>query len=332
MSVEDAIMIAAVAVLSFGLTRALIPVLTRKALIDHPNERSSHVAPTPRGGGWAIVLPVLAIMIFKLMTDGWPNVSWTIIFGAVALAGVSWVDDMRSLSVRVRLLVQLAAVTAVIGMIPSAIVEQLPIVLTVLFMVGFILGWVWFINLYNFMDGIDGITGAQTIFVCGGIAAVHWASGSFATGDVALPLAVASATAGFLYWNWSPAKVFMGDIGSVFLGFIVGWLLIDLLIAGHWAAAIILPLYYLADASLTLARRVLRGDKFWQAHREHFYQRAHQAGLSHRNVVYRISLGNLFLVGIAIWSINGEPVTALISAIGVTGILLYELARRPVAS
>lgn len=325
-------MIAALAALSFGLTRALIPVLTRKALIDHPNERSSHVAPTPRGGGWAIVLPVLAIMTFKLMTGEWPNVVWSVIVGAVVLSGISWLDDVRSLSVRLRLLVQLVAVAIVIGMTPSAIIGSLPILLTVLALVGLILGWVWFINLYNFMDGIDGITGTQTIFICGGIAAVYWASGGYATGDVVLPLTIAGATAGFLYWNWSPAKVFMGDIGSVFLGFIVGWLLIGLLITGHWPAAIILPLYYLADATITLMRRTLRGDKFWQAHREHFYQRAHQAGLSHRDVVYRIAFGNLILVVLAVWSVNGAPLLALISAIGVTGILLFELARRRVGS
>lgn len=332
MTFEDAIIIVVISMLSFGLTRALIPVLTKKSLIDHPNERSSHVAPTPRGGGWAIVLPVLAVLIYKLITNAWPDVIWSVVAGAIALSVISWLDDVRSLGVKIRLIIQLAAVTVVILATPLAWVGTMPMLLTIVVSMTIILGWVWFINLYNFMDGIDGITGMQTIFVCAGISIIYWISGAHTPGSIELPLLIASATAGFLWWNWSPAKIFMGDIGSVFLGFIVGWLLIELAMVGHWAAAIILPMYYLADATITLCRRALRGDRFWEAHREHFYQRAHQAGLGHNNVVWRIAFGNLALLGLAIWSVNDAQLLSLIGAVCVTTMLLFELSRHPKAS
>ena len=332
MSIEDTITIVIISLLSCGLTRALIPVLTKKCLIDHPNERSSHIAPTPRGGGWAIAVPVLAVLIFKSATGAWPDISWAVVGSAIALAGISWLDDVRSLGVKTRLSVQLAAVVITVMVTASVLVGGMPMLPTIAVSIAIVLGWVWFINLYNFMDGIDGITSVQTIFICIGAAVVHWISGTEAIGSVALPLLIAGATAGFLVWNWSPAKIFMGDIGSVFLGFIVGWLLIELAFAGHWAAAIILPLYYLADATITLGRRVLRGDKFWEAHREHYYQRAHQAGLGHNDIVRRIALGNIILLCLAIWSVNGPSLFALAGAICVTGILLFELSKRPPAS
>lgn len=318
--------------MSFALTRFLIPVLTKKSLIDHPNERSSHIVPTPRGGGWAIVVPILAVLIYKSIVNEWADVGWAVIVGAIVLSAISWLDDVRSLSVKVRLLIQFTVVVIVVAMTPFELIQSLAILPTIILSIILVLAWVWFINLYNFMDGIDGISSVETIFICVGIAAVYWISEGQETDMPMLALIIASATAGFLFWNWSPAKIFMGDIGSVFLGFIIGWLLIGLAMNGHWAAAFILPLYYLADTTITLCRRALRGDRFWEAHREHFYQRAHQAGLSHRSVVYRIAIGNLMLVGLAIWSVDGSSWIAMAGAICVTAGLLFELSRRPAVS
>lgn len=332
MSVGWVISVAVVAAMSFVLTRILIPVLQSRSLIDIPNERSSHVAPTPRGGGWAIVIPVLGVMIYNTTTGGWTNVGWPVISGVLLLALVSWIDDVRTLGVRSRLFAQFASVTLVLVLSPITGFDTLSIFLNYALIVFLVLAWVWFINLYNFMDGIDGITGVQTITVCIGIAAVYMTSGGPDMDEVALPLTLVAATAGFLCWNWSPARIFLGDVGSVFLGYLVGWLLLQLALSGQWAAAIILPMYYLADATITLCRRIIRGEKFWKAHREHFYQRAHQAGLSHANVSLRILIGNIALVGIALFSVQGSSLAAIAIAIFVTGGVLFTLSPRQRAS
>jgi len=323
---------AVVAAMSFVLTRILIPVLQNRSLIDIPNERSSHVEPTPRGGGWAIVIPVLGVMIYNTATGVWTPVGWAVIFGVMLLALVSWVDDVRTLGVKIRLLAQLISVALVLLSSPIIEFDSLSTFLNYALLMFVVLAWIWFINLYNFMDGIDGITGVQTITVCIGIAAVYRVTGGADIDEVALPLTLAAATAGFLCWNWSPARIFLGDVGSVFLGYIVGWLLLQLALSGQWAAAIILPMYYLADATITLCRRIIRREKFWKAHKEHFYQRAHQAGLSHANVSLRILVGNIALVGIALYSVQGSSWGAIMISVCVTGGVLFALSPRQRAS
>jgi UDP-N-acetylmuramyl pentapeptide phosphotransferase/UDP-N-acetylglucosamine-1-phosphate transferase len=188
--------------------------------------------------------------------------------------------------------------------------------------IGFLaLIWLWFINLYNFMDGIDGITGVETASIGLGIALV--ASHSDATsGMVAPALCVAAGGIGFLVWNWHPAKVFLGDSGSVPLGLLIGGLLIDLLMQGHWTAALILPGYYWADASLTLAKRLLNGEKIWQAHRKHYYQRAARGDAGPRKVSSTLFLGNLGLVWAAWIAEIGQPGIGLcLGALIVTALL-----------
>ena len=187
--------------------------------------------------------------------------------------------------------------------------------------------WLWFLNLYNFMDGIDGITGTESIALGLGIGLVAWLSGS-AEGLVALPLLLAAGAAGFLIWNWAPAKLFIGDVGSVPLGYLLGWLLLLLAADGHWASAAILPLYYLADASYTLIRRALRGEPFWRAHRQHFYQRAALARASHAAVVLQIMGLDAVLVGLALIAASGYPWAALGGAVVALLCLLAALERQ----
>ncbi|HCP00684.1 MAG TPA: glycosyl transferase, partial [Rhodospirillaceae bacterium] len=145
-------------------------------------------------------------------------------------------------------------------------------------------------------------------------------------------LAVAAAASGFLVWNWPPAKIFLGDSGSVPLGYLLGWLLLSLAADGAWQAAIILPLYYLADSTITLFRRIIRGEKFWLAHRDHFYQAAIKRGMSHARVSSIIAVLNLALVALALVSvIGGEGSTwswaALGSALVIVVLLLWWLAK-----
>ena len=183
--------------------------------------------------------------------------------------------------------------------------------------------WVWFINLFNFMDGIDGIAGVEAASIGVGIALVSVAAG---LSDVfgTFGLAIAAASLGFLIWNWHPAKIFLGDIGSVPLGFMLGGLLLWLAANGQWAAALILPLYYLADSTITLLKRFVRGEKVWQAHRQHFYQQALAHGLSHDHVVRHVLFVDLVLIALAVAAARGWVGAALISApILVLWLLVY---------
>jgi len=315
------------AVASGVLTRVLVPLLRRRSVVDTPNERTSHLVPTPRGGGLAVSLVILAAFAFPGGAGGGLAVP-PLVYGAFGLlAMLGWLDDLYSVSVRIRLLGHaLAVAAALFGLgalpvdLPAGAVSWLA--WGVLF-----LGWIWFINLYNFMDGIDGITAVETLSICLGAVLVLLVAD--AGREPLFPLfVVAAAVAGFLVWNWHPAKIFLGDVGSVPLGFIVAWFLLSLIAHGAWAAALILPSYYAVDATLTLARRGLRGDKVWQPHREHFYQRAHQRGLSHAQVSSRILAANLCLIGLAVLSVRGYEGPALIGAAVVVAALLIHLQGR----
>ena len=264
-------------ILTVGLTRAALDHLP----LDPPNERSSHTRPTRRGGGIGVVPPVLLVWAWLALDAPW---AWAAIAGCLVLMAVSWADDHTDLPPGWRFLLHAAVVAVMVGLMPAEarVVHGVPMwfdrALTVL-------GWLWFVNLFNFMDGIDGISGVETAALGIGIAVVS-AFGAV-TGLAPFGLAVAGAGLGFLVWNWHPARVFLGDVGSIPLGFLLGFLLLRLAVAGHLAAALILPAYYVADATVTLLRRLLNGEKIWQAHRHHFYQRAVQGGASHARVAVR---------------------------------------------
>jgi UDP-N-acetylmuramyl pentapeptide phosphotransferase/UDP-N-acetylglucosamine-1-phosphate transferase len=173
------------------------------------------------------------------------------------------------------------------------------------------------------MDGIDGLAGAEGVAVAAGYALVVAVAGLDAPLE-SLALIVAAATAGYLFWNWHPAKVFMGDTGSIALGFLLGWLMIDLAWRGLWAAAMILPLYFVADATLTLLKRLARGEKPWQPHRQHAYQRAVLGGTRPSAVVLRTAIANAALIALALVSLS-YPFPALAGAAAVVAALLLNL-------
>jgi UDP-N-acetylmuramyl pentapeptide phosphotransferase/UDP-N-acetylglucosamine-1-phosphate transferase len=315
---------AAFAVSCLG-TRALIAVLRRRALLDIPNDRSSHVVPTPRGGGIAVIGASVAAWLVLAGIGVMPPAAIVVALAAVGLAIVSWIDDVRGLSPALRLVTQFAAVAAGMWALPFGAVFQgwLPSRLDAL--AGALL-WVWFVNLFNFMDGIDGIDGSEAAAIGIGIVLVTAITGGGAALS-APATAIAAAALGFLVWNWAPARIFLGDVGSVPLGYLLGFLLYQLALRGEWQAALILPAYFLADASLTLLRRLARGERVWQAHREHFYQRAVQRGLGHAAVVRRVIAANLVLIACACAAAAGWGFAAL----GVAGLtviaLLIELGR-----
>ena len=305
--------------LSCLTTRLLIPILAHREILDCPNERSSHQVPTPRGGGIAVIGSTLLAWAVFARTESMPSGVFGIVLGAVLLAAVSWFDDLRGLSPVVRLLAQAAAVAIGILVLPG------PRDLFYLAAIGLV--WIWLINLFNFMDGIDGLAGAEAAAIGAGLLLF---AGVGAGADPALrtlAAAVTGAAIGFLVWNWSPARIFLGDIGSVPLGYVLGFLLLDLAARGRWTIAVILPLYFLADATITLARRLLRGERVWQAHREHFYQHAARRGLGHAAVVKRVIAADLVLIGCGWAAENGWSATALAASAATVAILLTALAR-----
>jgi UDP-N-acetylmuramyl pentapeptide phosphotransferase/UDP-N-acetylglucosamine-1-phosphate transferase len=271
--------------------------LRHKQILDHPNERSSHSLPTPRGGGLAVTPLVLLAWCFAPPLAG----QWAVMAGAVGLLALSWMDDRASLPAGARLLLQALAVALGLAFLPP--VTDLPFWADRL-LCG--LAWLWFVNLFNFMDGIDGISGVETIAIAAGMVLLGFALPQSA--------ALIAAMSGFLMWNWHPAKIFLGDSGSVPLGYLLGFLLLSLGGQGHPAAALILPAYYLADATITLGKRALRGEKVWQAHRQHFYQQAVQGGASHAQVSLLIAAANVGLVGCALWPNYGIAAAALLTA------------------
>jgi len=306
---------------STGLVRN---ALRRRSILDHPNERSSHEIPTPRGGGWGLIPVVIAGWLVVGHLDALPLGSVLLLCGlALALGALSWWDDLGGLSPAVRLLGQGAAVIAVLIVHPAPGPYFAGFLPPALDLAAAGLLWVWYINLFNFMDGIDGISAVETVCTGAGIAGVAMISGLDAP-LADLGLVMTAGALGFLLWNWQPAKIFLGDIGSVPLGFLLGWLLLSLAASGQGAAALILPAYYLADATITLFRRALRGEKVWRPHRQHFYQRAVQKGAGHARVSLAILAANILLIGLAVLATLGQPGAALAgAALVVAGLLVF---------
>ncbi len=312
----------AAGLLSVVLTRAFLAYMQGRQIVAEENHRSMHKGRIPVGAGWPLLVSALIAALAL-----WPfaGVHSVLLPAIAALAIVSWADDVNALAPSVRFLVHIAAAVAAVYALPSdALIFSglLPFALDRL-VAGVAL--VWFVNLTNFMDGIDGITGIEAITVAGGYGLVRLALGP--AGDdalIGLAIAITGAALGFLVWNWHPARIFMGDVGAVPLGFIMGWLMLDLAVRGHLAAALILPLYYLADATITLVWRVLDGEKPWEAHRRHFYQRSGRVLGSHSAVVSRIAACNVVLVLAALLSLRNE-MQGIALAVAAVGVLLGHL-------
>lgn len=241
---------------------------------DVPNHRSLHVRPTPRVGGWGLVpVAVLAILLLA------PTL-WCAAAGAALLAAVSQIDDRRGLPARVRFAVHLIAVGALVVLFPAAAPWWALAILAFLML--------WLVNLYNFMDGADGLAGGMALFGFAGYAIAALVSDHPSPELAWSAAAVSGAALGFLGFNFHPARIFLGDAGSISLGFLAGAL-------GYWGwrggvwpvwLPVLMFAPFIADASVTLARRLLRGEKFWQAHREHYYQRMVRSGLGHARTAW----------------------------------------------
>lgn len=315
----------ATALVACAATGALIPLFRRRKILDHPNERSSHNRPMPRGGGIAVIGSVLLAWLLLaragLVSPGVVRIA----LAAGLLAAVSWIDDLRGLSPILRLLAQSAAVAVGVSALPGmpSSPPRSPEEAALLGIIG--IAWIWWINLFNFMDGIDGIAGSEAAAIAAGVLLFAALGADREPG--LLSAAILGAAIGFLVWNWSPARIFLGDVGSAPLGYLLGFLLLSLAVRGHWKIALLLPLYFLADATITLARRLFRGERVWQAHREHFYQQAVRRGLGHAATVKRVIAADILLIGCGWAAENGWGAVSLAAGAGVVGVLLAVLAQ-----
>jgi UDP-N-acetylmuramyl pentapeptide phosphotransferase/UDP-N-acetylglucosamine-1-phosphate transferase len=289
------------AVLSTALIVLLRPLLRRHALAQ-PNARSSHREPTPQGGGIAVITATILVTVGCAGVLGEASSAATVeVFAVLAatafIAVVGGIDDLRPMPVAPRLMLQMLAVAVAIAAMPTdlRIVPLMPWWAERLCLVVALL---WFVNLVNFMDGIDWMTVAEVVPLTASVVLLGQPATVLPPSTI-LALALLGAMLGFAPFNKPVAKLFLGDVGSLPIGLLLGWLLLQLARDGQAAAALLLPLYYLADASVTLIRRVAAGEPFWQAHRSHFYQRACDLGFSVRDIVRRVFLTNLALAGLA---------------------------------
>jgi UDP-N-acetylmuramyl pentapeptide phosphotransferase/UDP-N-acetylglucosamine-1-phosphate transferase len=322
----------AAAAICAGLLLWLRPWLARYALA-RPNARSSHKVPTPQGGGIAVVaattIVVVAAEIFfaNQLGDQW---RLSIVFAStIGLALVGVTDDLRPLDAIPRLALQIAAVAAIIATFPAdmRIVPSIPWWLDRAVM---LVGGIWLVNLVNFMDGIDWMTVAEIVPTTAALG-LFGLMGLLPSEATLVALALCGAMVGFAPFNRPVAQLFLGDVGSLPIGLLLGWLLAVLAGGGHLAAAVLLPLYYLADATITLMRRLVNGEQIMQAHRSHFYQRALDVGLAVNQVVARVFALNLALGLLALLTVLRESailnVAAFITGLILVTLLLVDLSR-----
>jgi len=239
--------------------------------LDEPNARSLHDRPVPRTGGIGLLLGIAA---------GWgfaqAQLTWPVLAGLFIVVAVSLVDDFRGLTAAVRLVAHLLAATLAAFALPGASSHFLLLAFCVL-----CIGWMC--NLYNFMDGSDGLAGGMAVFGFLAYAVAAWQAGN--TPFALMQLAIAAAAIGFLLHNFHPARIFLGDAGSVPLGFMAGIFGLTGWLQGEWPWWFPLLVFspFIVDASMTLLRRLVSGSRFWEAHRDHYYQRLVRLGLGHRN-------------------------------------------------
>lgn len=278
--------------------------------LDAPNERSLHITPTPRIGG-------IAIMIATLGAFALHGTEWPLLLGTLALAALSYLDDRAGLPTWLRFGVHTAVAATFVATAAIASSWWLALVL--------VLAIVWMTNLFNFMDGSDGLAGGMALFGFGTYAIAAWLQHDIAL--AALCLIVAAAAGGFLLFNLHPARVFMGDSGSIPLGFLsaalglLGWH------AGHWPLWFPLVVFapFVCDASITLMRRLVRGERVWQAHKTHYYQRLVQLGWGHARTAWAEYALMILVSTIALAAFRASVIVQA-AALVVVGLLILSIA------
>lgn len=317
---------------SFTITKLLIRILWSLDIVDKPDDRRAHKIATPRGGGLSMVI-VLVILggafehffstpatgIFKIVQ----------LFGIIAL--VSFLDDIMAISALIRLIIHIvcSGLAVFLLLYPTTLLHnELPII------VDFILTTVVltaFLNIYNFLDGIDGITAVESIHLLLTILLLCYLKYDIiinVRAIIIIAVILLACSISFLIFNWHPAQIFIGDVGSISLGFIIGicLLLISASSAHLFVASTIASLYYLADGSLTILIRLINREKIWQPHLKHFFQQAIKNGFTSKQVVLRIIYCNFFLMILAICSLD-YPVLSIIGATLVVAVTLTRFTQ-----
>jgi UDP-N-acetylmuramyl pentapeptide phosphotransferase/UDP-N-acetylglucosamine-1-phosphate transferase len=299
----------AAAVVSAVVIRLIRPKLLKHALAK-PNARSSHQIPTPQGAGIAVIAATLAVagLAFATITDAGSNFPATLFGATLFIAALGFADDIKPVPVLPRLFLQAIAVGAIVLASPRDL-HLLPFVPFWIERGLLVLAGLWFVNLVNFMDGLDWMTVAEVVPVTAALALLGL-FGELPLTAIIVASALCGAMIGFAPFNRPVASIFLGDVGSLPIGLLLGWCLLQLAGSHHLAAALLLPLYYLADASVTLLRRLIRREPFWIAHRSHFYQRATDNGFTVMQVVVEVFTLNLGLAALAAFSITAPSSAA----------------------
>jgi UDP-N-acetylmuramyl pentapeptide phosphotransferase/UDP-N-acetylglucosamine-1-phosphate transferase len=319
------------AMVSAALIWAIRPMLLRHALA-RPNARSSHRIPTPQGAGIAVIA---ATLVAAGAIGSWGGtlelkIPLAVFAATLFMAMVGLADDLRSIAVLPRLLLQAAAVAAILSAASDLrVVPACPLWLErgILLLAG-----LWFVNLVNFMDGLDWMTAAELVPVTAALVLLGLL-GQLPAPATLLAAALCGAMLGFAPFNRPVARIFLGDVGSLPIGLLLGWCLLQLGYRQQFAAVLLLPLYYLLDATVTLLRRLARREPFWAAHRSHFYQRATDNGFTVWRVVSEVFVLNILLAALAvgsIWAMSaGAKIMLLLAGAVATALLLYRFSRRP---
>jgi UDP-N-acetylmuramyl pentapeptide phosphotransferase/UDP-N-acetylglucosamine-1-phosphate transferase len=332
MGLRDVAVIVLAGLATAGLIVLMGPLFARYALA-RPNARSSHKAPTPQGGGVAVLLGSFIALAAVALFGGAQGVRFAELIplgGAVVLLmAVGVADDILSLAALPRLALQAVAVIATVATLPAEL-SALPMVPLAIERGIEVVAVLWFVNLVNFMDGIDWITVAETVPITAGVFVLALL-GAVPQTPALIALALLGAVLGFAPFNRPVAKLFLGDGGSLPIGLVLAWLLLQLAGNGHLAAALLLPLYYAADATITLLRRLVRGEPITQGHRSHFYQIATTRGFSVMGVVRRVFVVNIVLAWLAVVTVMFDStvfdVIALLLGAAEVTLLLRALAR-----
>jgi UDP-N-acetylmuramyl pentapeptide phosphotransferase/UDP-N-acetylglucosamine-1-phosphate transferase len=333
---DDALTTSAAIVVTAALLCAILiivlrPLLKRYALA-RPNARSSHTVPTPQGGGIAVIAATIAVSAGMLhaASDETGTLPLAMLFSAVILiAIVGVVADIHPNYVVPRFLLQALAVAAVIFALPEEL-RVAPFLPWWVERTALVVGGLWFVNLVNFMDGLDWMTVAEVVPVTAALSAIGLL-GILPPWAVVVSLSLCGAVIGFAVFNRPIARLFLGDVGSLPIGLILGWLLVLVAGNGGRAAAVLLPLYYIADSTITLLRRIGNGERVWRAHRSHFYQLATDRGFTVIQIVRRVFIVNLVLAALALATVMRPSreldIGALIAGILLVAWLLMGFAR-----
>jgi Fuc2NAc and GlcNAc transferase len=323
------------------ITAGVRMVLARQGMMDFPNSRSSHAVPVPRGGGVAIVVVFLSAVVWILLKHGIPGqLAWSLVGGGLAISIVGFLDDRFKLPPWPRLAVHsLAAAWALwcLGSMQPSQFDNSTLIGSWASRTAEFAGLVWLTNLFNFMDGIDGLAGMEAVCVSAFGGTLLFRGGLPSNSQLSWLLAAASL--GFLLWNWPPAKIFMGDVGSGFLGFTLGTLALFSSSSNSgliWPWLILLAAF-IVDATVTLLRRMFSRARWYEAHRSHAYQHAAQAWASHTKVTLAVAVINIGWLFPLAWAASrfpqAAPAFAVVAAVPLVFITLqFEAGREQPSS